>query len=179
MAEFVLKTQDILDDGRSYAFEVRPSWLATQLEGTDLTADTDGPTGTVELTASKSGADVVLRGHVQARVVATCARCLKPIPLDLTGDLTSLMTATGARLRPEPDTEDLTPEDLAREFFTGDEIVLDDLVRENLILEVPMQPHCADPECIARWDNKGESSEVRAPDPRLAALAALKDKLPK
>src|SRR4030065_464925 len=52
------------------------------------------------------------------------------------------LAARARGLRPEADELELTPEDLDREFFTGDRIVLDDLVREQLILEAPMQPLC-------------------------------------
>ena len=179
MAEFVLRTHDIKEDGTTLTYEVRPAWLAAQLEGTDLSADSDGDPGVVELTATKSGADVVLRGEVRARLIAPCARCLFPVVLDLAADMTTLMTAMGAGLRPEPDEDDTTPEELAREYFHGDEIVLDELVRENLILEVPMQVHCTQPECVERWEPDPGSRPPRMPDPRFAALATFKEKLGK
>ncbi len=175
MAEFPLKIKDFEDAPKEYRFAVSSVWLAGQLEGTDLSADPQGPEGEVTITASKSGEDVVIQGGARARLVAPCARCLEEVALDLEADLTMLMVRASTDSAQEV-TADLTPEELAKETYTGDEIHLDEIVRENLILEVPMQVHCTDPACVARWDGAGASAK-RAPDPRLAGLAALRHKL--
>jgi uncharacterized metal-binding protein YceD (DUF177 family) len=43
-----------------------------------------------------------------------------------------------------PEELELTPEDLDRDFYDGLDISLDDVVRESLILEVPMKPLCSE-----------------------------------
>ncbi len=54
--------------------------------------------------------------------------------------------APGKGKHPSPpeddDADDLASDELEREMFVGDAIVLDALVREHVILEVPMQPLC-------------------------------------
>jgi len=75
-------------------------------------------------------------------------------------------------------------DELAREEFSGHEIVLDSLIREYLVLEAPMQPLCSD-DCtgIAVPKHVQPPEEVFGPsdskvDPRLAPLLRLRDKVP-
>lgn len=186
MAEFVLNVHDIDEDGKDYAFPLTASWLDAALADCDLRADTSsGPdVGKVDVHAQKNGADIVVNGKVHAALVAQCNRCLADAPVSVDAALVALLTARGPGLRPEADEIELTPEDLDREFFTGDRIVLDDLVREQLILEAPMQPLCREdcpgipvpahlrpPPELASSDGSG-----RPIDPRLAPLLALKQK---
>lgn len=146
MAEFVLKVHDVDEAGKDFAFPVTRAWLARALADTEVSANDAAEDGRFEFRAQKQGADVMIHGHVHASLVADCARCLAEAPIDVDVEVGSLFTARSADLRPEPDEADLTPEDLEREFYTGDQIVLDDIVRENLLLEVPIKPLC-DEEC--------------------------------
>jgi uncharacterized protein len=181
MPEFVLHVQDIDAVGKRYDFPVRSAWLASVLEGTDVLADESAPEARLDLRAHKQGADVVLRGRVRAHLVAECSRCLAPAPVAVDIEIGSLLTARGDGLRPEPDELDLTPEDLDREFFSGETIVLDDMIREHLLLEVPIKPLCAEncpgievPPAVAG------PADLRAGgvDPRLAPLLKLVGKVP-
>jgi uncharacterized protein len=58
--------------------------------------------------------------------------------------------------------------------YDGDSIVLDDLVRDDLLLEIPMIPLCSET-CpgIASVSDSAVEAEHRI-DPRLAPLLALK-----
>lgn len=146
MAEYVLNVQDIDETGKDHVFPVRSAWLVHILEGTSVGADSGAPLGELTLHAQKQGADVVVHGRVKAGLITACSRCLEDARLAVDSPFASLLTARGAELRPEPDEVELTPEELDREFFQGDRIVLDDLVREQILLEVPIQPLCSD-EC--------------------------------
>lgn len=178
MPEFVLSVQDIDEVGKSYTFPIRRDWLASVLAGTDVKADERAPEGRFELHAHKQGADLVVRGRVSSALVTACSRCLEDASISVDTEVVSLLTARGPELRPEPDELELTPEDLDREFFTGDQIVLDDLVREHLLLEVPIQPLCTD-SCpgIAVPATVAGPRDLRAGpggiDPRLAPLLKL------
>jgi uncharacterized protein len=74
----------------------------------------------------------------------------------------------------------MSPEEQEVELFSGDEIRLDDLVREHLVLEIPMQPLCR-PDCPgidvpeAIKGPKHLEAHPAAPDldPRLAPLLAM------
>jgi uncharacterized protein len=173
MSEFTLKLTDLDAEPKNFAFAVEPAWIDKTLGDTEVTAA--GRTGSFVGLAQKSGEGVLVQGHLSAELSVPCARCLSPVPLPVETDLTLLFTERPAIEVPGAGEGD--DDDGGRETFTGETIVLDDVVREHLLLEVPMQPHCADPACLERWERAANGAE-RAGDPRLAGLAALKGKLP-
>lgn len=184
MPELVLNVHDLDEGAKSYDFTLGRDWLASALAGTEVRADEQAPEARFELTAFKQGADVVVRGHLVAKLVTDCSRCLEAARVDVDSDVTSLLTARRADLRPEPDEVELTPEELDREFFTGDTIVLDDIVREHLLLEVPIQPLCSDvcpgipvPAKVAGPKDLRDT-EAAGIDPRFAPLLKLVGKKP-
>ena len=180
MSAFVLHLADLTATGeKAYEFPITREWLAEQLEDTEYGAPEEGRApGVLEVTGREMGSDDVLaEGRIQATLRVPCARCNDEIdwPIDL--HFTQLFVPRGSYEEQHAEDEvELTPQDLERETYVGDDIALDALVRENLILEVPMTPRCpqgcADPQISAYLD-KGESKK---PGP-LAGLLALKDKL--
>jgi uncharacterized protein len=69
--------------------EITANWLQDALKGTE--AIPAGAPGQVRLTLSKNGAEVLVRGRVEAPVVVPCARTLAPIQLELETDLLLLL----------------------------------------------------------------------------------------
>lgn len=183
MSEFVLNVQDIDEAGKHYDFPLRPEWLADALRGTDVRVHEAAPVGRFAVRIHKQGADLVLQGRLTAGLAVECARCLGDARIDVATDVASLLTARAADLRPQPDELELTPEDLEREFYSGDQVVLDAFVRENLLLEVPIKPLCTE-ECpgIPVPDAVSGPAELRTSeegsvDPRLAPLMEMVGKL--
>jgi len=83
-----------LDYGDRDLDEVIPvDWLAKSFEGTEATPR--GP-GRLEVTVSKSGREVMVRGHAKAGVILPCARTLEPAAYDLTGEVFLLLGPRGA-----------------------------------------------------------------------------------
>lgn len=184
MPEFVLNVQDIDEAGKSYDFPVTQAWLDSVLGDTDVRPGSEAD-GALTLRAHKQGVDVVLDGWVKASLIAECARCLEDTPITVDSRFAALLTARTAEVRPEPDEVELTPEDLDRDFYTGEQIVLDEAVREHLLLEVPMQLLCDEgcagitvPEEIAGPADLRTNENGKVVDPRLAPLMKLVGKVP-
>jgi uncharacterized protein len=140
----------------------------------------------VDCVAQRSGDDILVTGHIKGRIVAECIRCLEDAVIDVDTQLASLFTARGEGHRPKPEEEDLSPEELAREFYSGEDIVLDEVVRDAIILEVPMQPLCREdcpgiavPDHVRPPADFGERKSADGVDPRLSGLKALADQLKK
>jgi len=184
MADFVLRVADIEASGKDYSFPVTRAWMRRSLGDASLGVDEAAGDGSLDLRADRTGSDVLVSGRLRARVVAECVRCLEDAAIDVDTDVTTLFTARAESLRPEPD-ESEAPEEPDRELYSGEEIVLDALVREHLILEVPMQPLCRDdcggieiPEHVRPPADFGEEQDADGVDPRLAPLKELSGKLP-
>jgi uncharacterized protein len=122
----------------------------------------------------------VLEGRVKSTLELQCSRCLEPFdrPVDLPFDLRYLPRSINAG---EGERE-IEEDDLTTAFYENDTIDLGQLMREQFYLSLPMKPLCSDdcrglcPQCgtnLNRGDCACPSDWV---DPRLAALAKLKNK---
>jgi uncharacterized protein len=184
VAEFEIKVTELDAGSREYDFPIRAAWLAEGLpelapEGRPI-AEQDG---TLHVVAEKSGSDVLVRGEAKATLVVPCGRCLEPATVKCDASIAVLLSRRGDTIRPPaPDDEadESSVEEDDHEVFSGDEIRLDDLVREHLVLEIPMQPLCR-PDCPgievpeSIRGPKHLEAHPSAPDldPRLAPLLAL------
>lgn len=182
MPAFVLPIQDLDESGRDWNFPITDEWLAFALTGTELSPA--GRAGRLEVHAQRNGQDILLQGQIDAHLQAPCARCLEDMPLDVDLPLTALFVPAQLRPRgPEAAEVEVRLDETARDYYGGTEIILDSMVREHLLLEVPMKPLCAeDCEGIAVPTHVQPPNDVfgaSAPDPRFAPLLKLKEELTK
>jgi uncharacterized protein len=205
MSEFALQVQDIDENGKAYSFELTRPWLEETLAEANLHADVTAEPGVIEVHAQKNGTEYLVTGRVRVALTTECGRCLgiAKIPVDTRfatlfiraahqpgKHSVSRHTGQGAAGKdpaPQHTASDDEPEEtdeLAREEFSGHEIVLDPLIREYLVLEAPMQPLCSEectgiavPEHVRPPEEVFGTSDSKV-DPRLAPLLRLRDKVP-
>jgi uncharacterized protein len=178
--EFLIKTSEIDAGGKDYRFVIRAPWLRGVLEGHEATATSND--GLVEVRASKSGADVVVHGTLNTSVKVPCARCLDPVDVPVHSDL-SVIYVPGSKVKDaeESGKVEYTLEDAEADTlpYDGETVVLDDLVRDEVLLGVPMIPLCSD-DCPgmspAPETDATSASEKKEIDPRLAPLLAFRGK---
>lgn len=130
----------------------------------------------LDLQATRAGQEVSLVGRVVACVEFECDRCLQPFAVTVEPGFDLLYLpplGTGEE-------HELGEDDLAIGFYQGDAIDVDDLVREQIELALPMSRLCrADcrglcPECGARLNDGDCACQGEEIDPRWAALKELK-----
>jgi uncharacterized protein len=181
MAEFVLDIKDIDAEGLHKTFAVDPAWLGEALVDADLRVPSDATPGTLDVRAQRTGEDILVQAHLTSRVVAACARCLSDVALEIDTELTQLLAPESKRPTYEEELE-LDEADLDQAYYSGEHIVLDEAVREQVILEVPMKVLCPEPpgcEPIAIPEGVRPPADFGRDevDPRLAPLLSLKRKL--
>jgi uncharacterized protein len=158
--EFSIPVRDLDAAGKSFSFPLRKEWLRGALEDTEV--QPAAPEGSLEGRVSKSGTDVVLHGKIAAELVVPCARCLEPARVSVKQELTALAVlrskmreeSRGKRSSKGRDASSARGEDEEEESapdadmiaYDGETLVLDDLVRDELLLAVPMIPLCSE-EC--------------------------------
>jgi uncharacterized protein len=180
MPELVLQLKDIDEVGKDYTFELKPAWLDEILAGSPIRRDPKAESGRLELHAQKNGFEVLVDGEARADFLVECSRCLADTSLHVQANITALLSQADEHGHPREIDADALEED--RIGFVGHEIVLDELVREHLLLECPMQPLCsadcpgiAVPEHLRpRAEDFGDAGEI---DPRLLPLKQLRAKL--
>ena len=180
MSTFVLQIQDLDESGMDWNFAIGTDWLSSALAETELKPA--GHEGTLRVHAQRNGQDVLVQGHVTAELLASCARCLDDVVLDLDLALTALFSP--GHTRPSSGDEiEVRLNEMNRDYYGGSEIVLDPMVREHLLLEAPMKPLCSeDCEGIAVPERVRPPDKVfgaSAPDGRFAPLLKLKEELTK
>jgi len=122
----------------------------------------------VNLSHYRCGEDLMFDVHLSTTASGTCARCLETYPFRIDHDFSFVA---------KPASGD---EDRALSFYSGDEIDLSPLVREELLLSLPTRPLCREdcpglcPRCGKNRDAGSCSCVDEWVDPRLAPLRELK-----
>lgn len=122
-----------------------------------------------------------LVGTVNTELELACSRCLEPykMPVDREFDLRYLPAGAGA---PEPADEDETEiedDDVSITFYRDEQIDLNELLREQFYLALPMKPLCsADckgicPQCGTNRNTAPCNCNAQWEDPRMAGLKTL------
>ena len=133
----------------------------------------------VRIEVRRKGSEVRLKGNLNASVRIDCARCLLPLQevVDESFDLFYIPPIDSVR----PDDEkELAVDDLLAGFYQNDEIDLDDFVREQVELALPMAPVCREdcrglcPKCGTNLNESECSCTVTATDHRWSALEEWK-----
>lgn len=130
----------------------------------------------------KSRTNVKLSIELTYRLRMTCSRCLEEFERDFDEKSTYYLKQGQEEYREE---KHLTDEDIFTLYYAVEEIDVTPLVREMVILSVPMKPLCREdckglcPVCGANlnYENCGHTQEKV--DPRLLKLKELKDLLGK
>jgi uncharacterized metal-binding protein YceD (DUF177 family) len=207
---FAVRLADLERGSKKLTFELGVAWLTEALS--DANASPQGPgEATVELT--KTGGLVVVRGHARAKITVPCVVTLDPVELELAPEIVLQLSrdpdapergkgppkAEGTkpeakkksakspgqhadrRLKDDPE---LGPDEAAADFYRGEEVVLDDFIREFLLLEIPPYPRRSDlpspEESISSRplaDASDASVEAKPLDPRLAPLLGIASRL--
>jgi uncharacterized protein len=126
---------------------------------------------------TNTGRLLVLRGSMTAEVRLACARCLEPLTVKLEIPLSEEFSArTGAEAAEEKTIDVEEPE---RAAFHENLLDLPELVRQNILISLPLQPLCRDdclgicPRCGARLGTGVCACPPEEPQGPLAELRKL------
>ena len=178
MSTFVLQIQDLDESGRDWNFAIGTDWLSSALAETELKPTADE--GTLHVRAQRNGHDVLVQGQIATQMLASCSRCLAEVTIDVDLPVSALFSPEHTRTSSSEEIE-VRLDEMNRDYYGGSQIVLDPMVREHLLLEVPMKPVCSDDcEGIAVPEHLRPPAEVFgafATDARFAPLLKLKEEL--
>jgi uncharacterized protein len=133
-------------------------------------------TGTVLL--AKHGRDILLRGHLAGHLDLACSRCLVAFAAPVAADFDLLLVPGPEAVTGEE--EELSQTDLDLDYYTGEVIDLESLLREQIILMIPLKPLCTEacqglcPHCGANLNRETCQCRPEAANSPVAALAKLK-----
>ena len=132
--------------------------------------------GTVNLT--KLDHEILVRGRLAGELGLACGRCLEPFSEPVETDFALLLV-------PEPqgevsEDEELSAQQLDLDFYSGEIVDLEAIIREQIILLAPLKPLCQEdcqglcPRCGANLNLETCSCKTAKSDSPFAQLAKMK-----
>lgn len=113
---------------------------------------------------TKRSANILMQAKLKGNIIGPCARCLEDAIIPIDTELTIMfIPASQERKYNENEEIELESEELDVEYYKGNRIEVDYLLRESLLLAIPFSPLCSEsckglcPTCGGNL-NKGECS---------------------
>lgn len=136
--------------------------------------------GPLEVTAQAEliEGQIRINGRLETKIAMVCARCLEPVIEEVHRDFDLFYQPLRKGIKPEE--ERLKDDDTEIGFFQGEGLFLADVLKEQVLLSLPMKVICQSdcrglcPSCGANLNHEACKCETHALDPRLAPLARLK-----
>jgi uncharacterized protein len=136
----------------------------------------------VTVTAEKHPLGIRVQGSYSAVGHVFCARCLEPYQVEAGQDF-DLFYQPHAAGRPITGEIELKEKDTEVSFFWGDGIEVGDILREQILLSLPMKPICREdcqglcPHCGKNRNLETCDCESVLLDPRLEPLLKIKNRI--
>jgi uncharacterized protein len=130
------------------------------------------------LRLDKVGVNVLAKAALSCNAELQCARCLKHFPMRISSQVNVVYHPANDIAKSEQ--HQLKADELDTVFYRDDLIETDDLLREQLILNLPMKPLCAQdckgfcPQCGSDLNVSGCLCETKEIDSRFEVLKKLK-----
>jgi uncharacterized protein len=164
-----LKISDIPDDG-----------LTEELDLPVEVREGAGPdTAHVSMRVFRFGKKVLVEGSVKIAVSLACSRCLKAVSYPVDADFREEYNP--AEDVEKEDEQELAERELDLSYYSDDELDIAELIREQVLLAVPMKPLCGDeckgicPTCGKDLNEGPCGCRTEETDPRLAPLSKFKE----
>jgi uncharacterized protein len=176
---------DVLED---HSIDFREEFPPEVIDlGTDVRQRTPlRAQGRAELIAEHHGhkkliEDIHLAGEFATSLELLCARCLEPVVRDVARSFDLLYRPQGA----DAGHEELSVTDAEADigYYTGEGVLLEDVLREQVLLAVPLKAVCREeckglcPHCGRNLNQGACACPQTSGDERWPALKDLKDKL--
>ena len=136
----IIDLRTIPQETQDFLFVLEEGWWRP--EGPDDPILGMGKPLKVKIRIEKAGDKYIIDGELEGNILARCDRCLEPYNHDLKTSFHLFL----AQQNPETGEAEieLLEEEMEVEFIKGEEIDLNDIVRAQIYLSLPMKSLCAD-----------------------------------
>lgn len=136
-----LTVSQIREEGLDLSLSLNHSWFARWLKE-DPKLEFAGPGEiSVSLHVERHGRDILVRGELKGKVHLSCSRCLVPFDQPVASGFLLLLSPVPPFQEAE---EELSAADLDRDFYDGEVVHLEDILREQVLLNLPLKPLCSE-----------------------------------
>jgi len=172
-----ISVKSIPDSGKELSLDLGPEWFEHwREEDPGLEFSRAAIHGLVSL--AKHGHDILVRGHLEGELGLACSRCLEPLTAPVQADFDLLLAPAPSGEAPAE--EELSAQQLDVDFYSGETVDLEAIIREQIILLIPLKPLCQEdcrglcPHCGANRNRETCSCPAEKSGSPCASLAKLK-----
>ncbi len=180
--ELKFRVDEVPAEGRPFAGELSLELMTEPLAGLvgKLGYRIEAPVGVSGTVYKSAGGELVVDARLKVRVGFDCVRCLnaRTLELQLRHDHVFTKTARAENVEQGFDEAALIAPDEHR--IEGEEVDLTPVLREDVLLAMPMNPSCQSQGAVASGpcaDLRSETDQATTIDPRWAPLLKLKNEL--
>jgi DUF177 domain-containing protein len=94
----------------------------------------------------RAGDEIRIAGSLQTMIEANCSRCLEPARVEVSRQFDLFFRERDEQMFDEDEEVELDEEDTTTAFFTGTQLAIGDVLREQVLLALPMKILCT-PDC--------------------------------
>ena len=137
MTQYFVDLKDLVDEKVSLSGSFEPGII-------DLSRDSARQSAPLDWTASaeRAGGEIRINGSLRTTVEMTCSRCLEPARHDISKSFDLFFRQRDKMVFDEDAEIELTEEDTRTAFFTGTQLPIGDVLREQVLLALPMKALC-------------------------------------
>jgi uncharacterized protein len=134
-------------------------------------------------TAERAGEEIRIAGNLTGTMESNCSRCLEPARYEIQKTFDLFFRERDENLFDEDQDVELTEEDTRTAFFTGTQLAIGDVLREQVVLALPMKALCRVdckglcPVCGTNWNQNTCSCSGEVFSPHMEKLLEIKRKL--
>jgi len=171
---------EIGPDGKLVVRALEQAWLEELLQGGEPYPyhAVRGAEAPVHL--RKMGLEVLVEADFRVPLESACSACLKEYQLEVPVAFRVSLQPASARPRALPAQLELTGADVDADFYEEEFIQVDDILREQILLALPMVPRCGDdcrglcPVCGIDLNTESCGCSTGEVDPRWSLLVSMK-----
>lgn len=166
LSDFYINIARLREQGLDLQLHLEEEWFARWQEE-DPNLEFSGPREIqAQVHLERHGLDILVRGHLKGSLQVSCSRCLTLFSHPVEADFDLLLAPGPESVGKEE--EELSKADLDVDFYTGEAVNLESILREQILLTLPLKPLCSEacqgicPHCGA--DLNQETCECVAED---------------
>ena len=136
-SQYFIELKDLAQEKLSFEAQFEPGIV-------DFEADGFRQIGNLawEASAERAGSEIRITGKLDINVELTCSRCLEPARIHVAKPFDLYFRERDEELFDEDAEVELEEEDTRTAFFTGTKLAIGDILREQILLALPMKALC-------------------------------------
>ena len=137
MSEYFVDLKDLAHDKISFEASFQPGVVEFGLENARQIGSLD-----CSATAERAGEEIRINGSLNTTVEQMCSRCLEPARVGITKAFDLFFRERDEAMFDEDEEVELDEEETRTAFFTGTKLAMGDILREQVLLALPMKALC-------------------------------------